>query len=183
MADAEVVRTGRAPVRRRHRAGGPPPSARVAVVGAVVVAMLAVSCGWLGYRFVQEHRAEQARAAFLEAGQQGAVNLTSIDYARADADVQRILDSATGQFRDDFTKRSAALVDVVKKTQSRSIGTVTAAGLESTSAEEAQVLVALSVQTTNRGTSDPQPSRYWRMRLTVNRIGDGVKISKVDFVP
>lgn len=177
VADAAV----RTPPPRRRR--GALPVKLVIAVGAVVVLGLGALCGVLGYRFYQDRQADRTRAMFLEAGKQGAVNLTSIDYRRAQADVQRILDSATGDFREDFVNRSDPLLDVVTKAQSISSGTVTEAGVEAMSAEEGQVLVALSVKTTVAGAPEAQPLRYWRMRLTVNKIGDSAKISKVDFVP
>ncbi len=179
MADA--VGSAVTPMPRRRRI--PIPVTRAAAVGMVLVLGLGGLCGWLGYRVYREHRAEQSRSLFLEVGKQGAVNLTTIDYTRADADVQRILDSATGAFRDEFAGRSKALVDVVEQAQSISSGTVTAAGVESMTADEARVLVALSVATTNLGAPAQQPPRYWRMRLTVSKIDGGAKISKVDFVP
>ena len=95
---------------------------------------------------------------FLQVGRQGALNLTTIDFAEADTDIQRILDSATGTFYDDFSKRSQPFVDVVKQAHSKSVGTVTEAGLESASADQAQVLVAVSVKTSNAGAAE-QPAR------------------------
>ena len=181
MADAEVVGSAVTPTPSRLRIAVP--VQRAAVVGMVLVIGLGGLCGWLGYRVHRESRAEQSRSLFLEAGTRGAVNLTTIDYRRAAADVDRILDSATGTFRDEFAGRADALVTVVEQAQSKSSGTVTAAGVESMSAEDARVLVALSVTTTNLGAPAQQPPRYWRMRLTVTRVGDGAKISKVDFVP
>ena len=44
------------------------------------------------------------------------------------------------------------------------------------------MLVAASVQSTTGGAPDGQP-RYWRMRLTVIKQGEDVKVSKVEFVP
>lgn len=183
MAEEEQVGSAAAGMTAppRRRIGFP--VARAAAVGMVLVVGLGTLCGWLGYRVYREYRVEQSRSMFLEFGKQGAINLTTIDYQRADADVQRILDSATGAFRDDFASRSDALVDVVKQAQSRSSGSVTSAGVESMTADEARVLVALSVVTSNLGGPVQQPPRYWRMRLTVNKVDDGAKISRVDFVP
>ena len=140
-------------------------------------------CGLLGYRLIQARQAEDFRHEIVEVARQGAVNLTTIDYEHADADVQRILDSSTGAFYDDFKARSGPFADVVKKVKSKSAGTVTEAGLipDSVSGSEGQVLVAVTVQTTNSGAPDEQP-RYWRMRLTVTKAGDQTKVSKVDFV-
>jgi Mce-associated membrane protein len=96
--------------------------------------------------------------------------------------VQRILDSATGTFYDDFQKRAGPFVEVVKQAKSKSVGTVTEAGLESDTGTEAEVLVAVAVKTSNAGAAEQQP-RLWRMRITVQKMGDDVKVSNVEFVP
>ncbi len=152
------------------------------LVGMVAVVALAGLVGWLGFRAHQSDQAEHRRALLVEVGRQAAVNLTTISYTEADADVQRILDSATGTFHDDFAKRSPAFVDVVKKAQSKSEGTITEAGLESGGGDQGQVLVAVSVKTSTAGAAEPQP-RAWRMRISVERVGDGAKVSNVEFVP
>lgn len=152
------------------------------VIGLVVVASLAAVIGWLGYRDQRSHRAQEQSDLFVQVARQAAVNLTSIDHNEADADVQRILNSATGTFRDDFEKRSAPFVEVVKRTQSTSRGTVAEAGLESEADGEARVLVAVSVKTTNSAAPEQEPRR-WRMRISVEQVGDDVKVSNVEFVP
>jgi len=119
---------------------------------------------------------------FLQEGRQAAINLTTINYTQADTDVARILDAATGTFHDDFEKRSQPFIDVVKKAQSVTEGTVTAAGVESVEGNQATVIVAVSVKTTNAGVADQQ-LRGWRMRLSVEKIGDTAKVSDVQFVP
>jgi len=151
------------------------------IVGLALVLALGGLCGWLGSRAYQARAADQSRQLFIEVGKQGAINLTTIDYAHAEVDVKRILDSATGQFYDEFSSRSGPFVDVVQKAQSKSSGTVTEAGLESMSSDEGQVLVAVTVTTTTGGAADLQP-RYWRMRLTVRKADASAKIAKVDFV-
>ena len=152
------------------------------IIGLVAVVALGGLCGWLGYRAYQARQAQQLQQQLVQVGRQGAINLTTIDFQHAEADVQRILDSATDQFYDDFAKRSQPFIDVVKQAQSKSVGTVTEAGLESVSGNEGQVLVAVTVQTSNRGATEQQP-RSWRMRLTVKKAGDEAKVSKVEFVP
>lgn len=151
-----------------------------AVVAAVVVALAALT-GWLGFRAYEAHRVLDQRELFLQVGRQGAVNLTTIDFAEADADVQRILDSSIGGFRDDFAKRSQPFVDAVKQARSKTVGTVTEAGLESSSDDGAQVLVAVTVQTSNAGAPEQEP-RSWRMRVTVEKTDDGARVSGVEFV-
>lgn len=136
---------------------------------------------WVGYRAYEVRREVAQRALFLEVGRQAALNLTTISSNKADADVQRILDSSVGSFHDDFAKRAPAFIEVVKKAQSNSTGSVTAAGLEAEGPDSAQVLVAVSVKTSTAGASE-QPRR-WRMRVTVQQVADGAKVSNVEFVP
>ncbi len=152
------------------------------VVGLAAVLGLGGVVGWLGFKTYQLRQEQEQRELFLRVGRQGAVNLTTIDWQNVNNDIQRILDSATGSFYDDFSKRSQPFIDVVKKVQSKSVGTVTEAGLESVSGNEAQVLVAVSVKTSNLGAED-QPPRAWRMRIDVQKVGDGAKVSNVLFVP
>lgn len=150
--------------------------------GLIVVVALAALVGWLGLRVYESHQAQAQRSQFLQVARQGALNLTTIDWQHADADVHRILDGATGEFYDDFAKRSQPFIEVLKQAKAKTVGTITEAGLESETTDEAQALVAVSVQTTNAGETDPVP-RAWRMRINVRKIGDQVKVSNVGFVP
>ncbi|WP_029114203.1 hypothetical protein [Mycobacterium sp. URHB0044] len=152
------------------------------IVGLVVVLALGGLTGWLGFRAYQSHQLDTQRKVFVQVGRQGALNLTTIDFNHVDADVQRILDSATGTFYDDFQKRSQPFTEVVKQVKSKSVGSVTEAGLESESQDQAQVLVAVAVNTTVEGQPEQQP-RAWRMRITVQKVGEDTKVSNVEFVP
>jgi Mce-associated membrane protein len=147
-----------------------------------VIVALSVLAGWLGFRVHQSQNAQAQRSQFLQVARQGALNLTTIDWQHADADVRRILDGATGAFHDDFAKRSQPFIEVVKQAKATTVGTITEAGLESETADTAQALVAVSVQTSNAGQTDQVP-RAWRMRISVQRVGDQVKVSNVGFVP
>jgi Mce-associated membrane protein len=151
-------------------------------VGLVVIAALAGVGGWLGYRAYQDREAQAQRNLYVQVARQTAVNLTTIDYTQVDADIKRILESATGNFYDDFQKRSQPFVDVVKKVQSKSEGTVAEAALLSATKDQAQVLVAVSVKTTIAAAPEQEPRR-WRMRISVQQTGGGAKASNVDFVP
>jgi Mce-associated membrane protein len=155
---------------------------RATLLGLLVIVTLAALAGWFGYRAHQSQQAQAQRSQFIQAGRQGALNLTTIDWQQADANVQRILDSATGQFYDDFDKRSKPFIDLVKQAKSTSAGTVTEAGLESSTSDSAQVLVAVTVTTSYVGQPQPDPHE-WRMRISVQRVGDQDKVSNVEFVP
>lgn len=153
------------------------------IAGLVLVVVLGGLAGWLGYRAYESRQAEDLQNLFLQVGRQGALNLTTISHEHAEQDVQRVLDSSTGTFYDDFQARSQPFVEVVKQAQSKSEGTIAEAGIESSSDTEARVLVAVTVNTTNAGAPEQQP-RAWRMRITVQKTGDDeAKISNVEFVP
>ncbi len=167
----------------------PPPAKRrmshvrlATIAGLVLVVALAALTGWTGYRAYNAYQDEKQRQLFLQVGRQGALNLTTIDWEHAEADVQRVLDSATGTFYDDFQNRAAPFVEVVKQAQSKSVGTIAEAGLESATRDEGRVLVAVTVNTSNIGAPQQEP-RAWRMRLTVTKVGDDAKVSNVEFVP
>jgi Mce-associated membrane protein len=147
-----------------------------------VVITLSALVGWLGYQAYEAHQANARIAQFVQVGRQGALNLTTIDWEHADADVERILASATGTFYDDFAQRSKPFIEVVKQTKSKTVGTITEAGLESASSDQAQVLVAVNVKTSLNGSPEQAP-RSWRMRIAVQTQGDQMKVSNVEFVP
>ena len=153
----------------------------VLIIGLIAVVVFGTLGGWVDYRAYHAHQAQPQRELFLAAAKRGAQNLTTIDYKQADADVKRVLDSATGNFYDDFSRRAPSFTDVVKQVKSKSTGTVTAAGVESISGEAAKVLVAVTVNT-EVANGPPQPVRAFRMRLTVQKVGDDAKVSNVEFV-
>ncbi|MEE3063855.1 MAG: Mce protein [Actinomycetota bacterium] len=151
------------------------------VTGTAILALLTGLTGWLGYAAYQKHQAQAQREQFIQVARQGAVNLTTINYTEVDADVQRILDQATGAFREDFEQRAKPFVEVVKAAQSKSEGTVTDAGLESQRGDSAQVLVAVAVKSRTAG--GEEAPREWRMRIEVRSVGNDTKVSNVVFVP
>ena len=155
---------------------------QTAVATAIIVALLGVG-GWLGFRLYQDQQAQAQRNLYVQVARQTAINLTTINYAQVDADIKRVLDSATGDFHDEFQNRSQPFVEVVKKVQSKTEGTIADAGLINYTKDQAQVLVAISVKTSVAAAPADQEPRRWRMRLTVDKTGDGAKVSKVEFVP
>jgi Mce-associated membrane protein len=155
---------------------------RPSVLAVVIFVALAGLFGWLGYRAYQVREVDQQRSQFLQAARQAALNLTTIGADTAETDVARILDSATGAFHDDWAQRAPAFVDVVKKAQSKTSGSVTAAGLQSVESDKARVLVAVSVTTMTAGAPEQKP-RAWRMRIDVQKGADGMKVANVEFVP
>jgi len=153
------------------------------IAGVVIVAVLGGLAGWFGYRYAQIRHDEQRRAMLVQVAKQGALNLTTIDFNHADADIKRVIDSATGTFLTEFQQRAPSFIDFVKQARSQTKGDITAAGLEAQEGATARVLVALAVRTSAPDATDQKPRR-WRMRITVQEVpGGGAKVSNVEFVP
>jgi Mce-associated membrane protein len=176
-ADGNATESAETPKRRKFS-----DTRALIALGLVVAATLAGAGGWLGYRVHQDRAAQAQRYLYVQVARQVAVNLTTINYSEVDSDINRILQSATGAFYDDFEKRSQPFVDVVKKVQSKSEGAVAEAALLSEAKDQAQVLVAVSVKTTIAAAPEQEPRR-WRMTISVQKTGDGAKVSNVEFVP
>ncbi|WP_313674236.1 mammalian cell entry protein [Mycolicibacterium sp.] len=158
---------------------GPRTPRRRAATAALAV-LVALS-SWLGWRDIQIRRAEDIQSQVLQAARAGMVALTSIDHDRVDEGVQRILDTSTGGFREDFAQRAEPFKDAARKAQSTSVGTVSEAGVESVDGAQGRVLVALTVMTSNRGVPEQQP-KAWRTRVTVTKDDGRFKVAAVEFV-
>ncbi len=155
-----------------------------ATAKAAAVVLICAFAGISGYMVWQDHEAserEQRAASFVAGAKQGIVNMTSLDFNRAKGDVQRVLDSSTGQFRDDFQQRAKDFTSVVEQSKVVTQGTVTAAGLESMDEHSASVLISATSRITNAAGAKDEP-RMWRLRVTVTEEGGQYKMSKVDFI-
>ena len=131
-------------------------------------------------REITEHN--QRVANFLAGARQGVVNMTSLDFNRAKEDVQRVIDSSTGQFRDDFQQRAKDFMTVVEQSKVVTQGTVNAAAVQSIDGNSALVSSRRHrASPTPRGAKD-EP-RSWRLKVTVTEDGGQYKMSKVEFVP
>jgi Mce-associated membrane protein len=152
---------------------------------AVVIVLICAFVGASGYMVWQRHEIDehnQRVANFLAGARQGVVNMTSLDFNRAKEDVQRVIDSSTGQFRDDFQQRAKDFTTVVEQSKVVTQGTVNAAAVQSVDGNSALVLVAATSRITNAAGAKDEP-RNWRLKVTVTEDGGQYKMSKMEFVP
>ena len=96
-------------------------------------------------------------AAFAAGARQGVINMTSLDFNRAKQDVQRVIDSSTGQFRDDFQQRAGDFTKVVEESKVVTEGTVNAAAVESMDDHSALVLISATSRITNSAGAKDEP--------------------------
>jgi Mce-associated membrane protein len=153
----------------------------LAAAAILAICGLLGASGWMLWHHHTVLAERQRSAAYVAAARQGVVNLTSLDFNKAKEDVQRVLDSATGEFRDDFQRRADDFASVVKDSKAVTEGSVTASAVESMSKDSAVVLVLANERVTNSAGAKDDP-RAFRFRVSVVRDGDQLKISKVEFV-
>ncbi|MBI2703205.1 MULTISPECIES: hypothetical protein [Mycobacterium] len=171
---------------RRDRIRGAVRFPRLSTIAKLAAVLLIL--GFIGlstYFMWQHHEAtdrEQKAAAFIAGAKKGVVNMTSLDFKKAKEDVQRVIDSSTGEFRDDFQQRAADFTKVVEQSKVVTEGTVNAAAIESMDGRTAQVLVSATSRVTNSAGAKDEP-RAWRLRVTVTEEDGQYKMSKVEFVP
>ncbi len=152
---------------------------------AAAIILTCAFIGASGYMMWQRHEItehNQRIANFAAGARQGVVNMTSLDFNRAKEDVQRVIDSSTGQFRDDFQQRAKDFTTVVEQSKVVTQGTVNAAAVQSIDGNSALVLVAATSRITNAAGAKDEPRR-WRLRVTVTEDGGQYKMSKVEFIP
>jgi Mce-associated membrane protein len=178
---AEAAETSETTKSARWRLQVPGLSRLLAAAAIVAICALVAASGWMLWHRHDIQQERQRSATFSAAARQGVINLTSLDYRKAKEDVQRVLDSATGEFRDDFQRRADDFASVVKDSKAVTQGSVAAAAVESMDKDSAVVLVLANERVTNLAGAKDEP-RAFRFRVSVVRDGDQVKISKVEFV-
>lgn len=126
-----------------------------------------------------------AREDVLRAASQSALNLTSIDNAEFAADVQRVLEGATGAFRADFEARSKDLEKVLVENKVVSEGKVIEAGVvelgEDGNLDTATALVVVDSNVRNTAVPEGRVNTY-RMKLQLERVDGQWLTSMLEFV-
>lgn len=156
---------------------------RPVTMGAVVLIVALLAAGvWLLIDRQSINDRDERREAYLQAARQTALNLTTIHSATADADVQRLLDGATGDFKAEFEGREGPFVEVVQKAGVDTTGEVVEAGIQTEDGPCMSSLVASRAMVSNAGQSDASP-RDFRLRVTICDENGRLLASKVEFVP
>ncbi len=159
-----------------------PRSGRRLLVGlGLLLALLAVTALVLGLRVRDARAADERREDALRYAQQMALNLTSISVQELDTDIEQVLDGATGEFEEDFARRSDNLREVLTTNEVVSEGKVLEAALVRADEDTATALVV--VDATVRNAQNPQGGvNTYRMKLELERQGDRWLTSLLEFV-
>lgn len=155
--------------------------------GAVWLAVLLCSAALLatGYMVnvqVADRAEKRAKAEFTAVARQVVVTLMSIDATDPQASVDRIIDNSTGAFLEEFRVATDDFINVAQDAKVTTKATATAAAVESMTQDSATVLVSASSTVTDAEGADEAPG-HWRLLVDLQREGDQIKMSKVEFVP
>lgn len=148
-----------------------------ALVGALVAAL--AGAGFLGWKFWQQHQLDQAREAAQRAAVSYAQVLTSVDSNNVDENFKQVLDGATGEFKDMYSKSSVELRQLLIENKATAHGAVVESAVQEASKDRAVVLLFVDQAVTNTKLPDPRIDRS-RMKMTLEKIDGSWRASKVE---
>ncbi len=158
------------------------PAVTLGVTGVIAAGLLGLT-GYLLWQHTAMAHQRHSAAEFAAAARQDVINLMSIDYTTADDSVKRVLDGSTGRFRTNFADSAEDFVKALQDEKIITKATVNDAAVESMTGDSAVVLVsATSHREGPQAPKDQQQPRLWRIAVTLERDGDQIKMSGVEFV-
>lgn len=154
-----------------------------------LVAALVMTGLWLSERGeAASVRADRASATELDESYRNyatdvLTRLMTIRQETLQEDVDTIIGMIEGDFEEQFAPRRDSYEEVVETTKVAADGVVSAAAVERSDPESAEVIMAID-QTISNPKAEEEQDRQYRIRVTVNRHDDGaMKVSGVNFIP
>ena len=143
---------------------------------------LSIAAGALLIRVPETERLLTARASALEAARERGAQLTTYSHTTLDEDFAAVLETATGEFEQEYRQTTEQLRPTFEQTQAVAVGQVVAAGLESTEVvddgtDRAVAVLALDQVITTAGA--PARTERNRIRMTLVRPEDRWLVEKV----
>jgi Mce-associated membrane protein len=152
-------------------------------VGTAIV-LICASLAASGY-IVWQHRTlvqrRQHAEEFAAAAREEVATLMSIDPAHAAENLQHTIDDTTGALKSQLEATSSYMAKNAQEAQVTTKATVQDVAVESMTDNSAVVLVVAKSDTINPDKS-VRPSVFWRLSVNIDRDGDRLKMSKLDFV-
>jgi Mce-associated membrane protein len=148
---------------------------------AAALVIVGTGVGVIGYHVRQENQTSQREQEVLAAARQEALNFISIDYRKFDQDSKNVLSGATGDFKQQFSDESKTLQSLVTTNKAVSSGQVLQAGVVSSGASAARVLVVADATVANTAAPSGQVRNY---RLQMDLVDEGGQwlTSDIEFV-
>ncbi|MFF7767733.1 hypothetical protein ACIPIU_39505 [Streptomyces massasporeus] len=160
----------------------------LALLLAVLLVAGLVALAALGWQYRDGRLTESARTEALTAARKAAPIVLSYDYRHLDKDFSRARAHLTGDFRDEYGKTTKTVVaptaekyhGVVKaRVAAPGSGGAPAASVVSASPDKVVVLLFVNQVTESTQVSGSRLDQN-RVRMTMDRTGDGWKVSAVD---
>jgi len=154
------------------------PSARIVAAAAVFVGLLA-GVGVLGWQVWQARQIDHAGREAERTAVSYAQVLTSIDSNNVDENFQQVLDGATGEFKDMYSKSSVELRQLLIENKATAHGVVIDSAVQSVSKDRAVILLFVDQAVANTKLPDPRIDRS-RMKMTLEKVDGRWRASKVE---
>ncbi len=152
--------------------------ARIGLVAAVYLGAFGLA-GILGWKLWEQHTLNEAG----QNAQQTAVNyaqvLTSIDSNNLDQNFSEVLNGATGDFKDMYTKDSMKLRQLLIDNKATAHGVVVDSAIQSESKDKVVVLLLVDQTVSNTARPDAR-SDSSRMKITMEKVDNRWLASKVE---
>lgn len=164
----------------RRRIGLPSVTPGLAATTVLVLALLALA-GWRGLAW-QDARDrlsdEKAAAAAASAEVEGLIDISG---ATSDADMARLLDGATADFRSELEAQADRLQKALAANRVEASGEAVSAGVVELDGDKATVIVAATGTVRNKSTRAAEPRNY-RLKVELVRSDGDWLVSGLEFV-
>lgn len=175
---APDVETEEAGVEVEDLPGPAPRNVLVPALGAAL-AIAVAGAGFLGWQVWEQSRINQAREDVQRTAVSYAEVLTSVDSNQVDENFRQILDGATGEFKDMYSKSSVELRQLLIENKATAHGVVVESAVQSVSTDKAVVLLFVDQSVSNMKLPDPRIDRS-RMKMTLEKVDGRWRASKVE---
>lgn len=157
------------------------PWRRRVLAAVMVLALIAAVAGpaFLGWKLWQSYQVTQAGEAAQRAAVSYAQVLTSIDSNKVDENFAQVLDGATGEFKDMYSKSSVELRQLLIDNKAAAHGVVVESAVQSASKNKVVVLLFVDQSVSNTNVPDARIDRS-RIKMTMEYVDGRWRASKVE---
>ncbi|WP_428352071.1 Mce protein [Mycolicibacterium sp.] len=152
--------------------------AGIGLVAAVYLGAFGLA-GVLGWKLWEQHTLTQAGQNAQQTAVRYAEVLTSIDSNNLDQNFAEVLNGATGDFKDMYTKDSMQLRQLLIDNKATAHGVVIDSAIQSESRDKVTVLLLVDQTVTNTARPDAR-SDSSRMKITMEKVHDRWLASNVE---
>ena len=126
---------------------------------------------------------QQRYADLLDSASQEATAFVNIRYDDAQASIDAVMEGATGAFREQYSKSTDGVIQILQDNKSIMTGEVLWTGVVAQDPDSATVIVATSGTVQNKQTGDKPVARYFRLQLQLVSEKGHWLTSDLQFVP